>query len=118
MRIEEIKNYPVVLREQGSGTLSALKQMLGKHKIKLSELKVGVRLSGTEALKNFLKEDDCLGFLPKRSLYKELRDKELIIVNVEGLHIKRDFYFIQRHGSDNDGISKTFISFAKPYYDK
>jgi len=118
LRIEEIKNYPVVLREQGSGTLSALKQMLGKQGVKLADLKVGVRLAGTEALKNFLKEDVCLGFLPRRSILKELRDKELVMVNIEGLHIVREFFFIQRHGSDTDGISKTFISFAKSHYDE
>ena len=118
MQIEEIKNYPVVLREQGSGTLAALKQMLSRHGIKLSDLKVGVRLAGTEALKNFLKEDDCLGFLPRRSLLKELRDKELVMVNIEGMHINREFFFIQRQGSGNDELAKTFIKFANSYYDK
>lgn len=118
IRIEEIKNFPVVLREQGSGTLSALKQMLSKHGVKLSDLKVSVRLAGTEALKNYLKEDNCLGFLPRRSLLKELRDKELVMINIEGLHIRREFFFIQRHGTDNEGLTKTFISFAKSYYDK
>lgn len=116
--ILEVKSYPVVLREQGSGTLAALKQALGKHGIRLSDLKVGIRLAGTEALKNFLKEDYCLGFLPKRSLYKELRDKELVEVNIEGLHIQREFYFILRHGSEDDGLTNTFIRFAKSYHDK
>lgn len=118
IRIEEIKSIPIVLREQGSGTLSALKQMLGKHGIKLSDLNVSVRLAGTEALKNFLKEDDCLGFLPGRSVLKELRDKELVMVNIEGLHIQREFFFIQRHGSDNDELIKVFIHFAKAHYNK
>jgi DNA-binding transcriptional LysR family regulator len=114
--VEEIKNFPVALREQGSGTLTALKQALGKHKIKLSDLKVGIRLAGTEALKNFLKEDDCLGFLPRRSLRKELRDGELVLVDITGLHIRREFFFIQRHGADNSGLNKAFINFAKTYY--
>ena len=30
LTVKEIKNYPVVLREQGSGTLEALKYNLGK----------------------------------------------------------------------------------------
>jgi DNA-binding transcriptional LysR family regulator len=116
--VEEIKAIPVALREQGSGTLAALKQALGKHKIKLSELNVGVRLAGTEALKNFLKEDDCLGFLPRRSLLKELRDEELVLIDIEGLHIRREFFFIQRKGSDNNGLNKAFVNFAKAYYNK
>jgi DNA-binding transcriptional LysR family regulator len=116
--VEEIKNFPIALREQGSGTLTALKQALGKNKIKLSDLKVGVRLAGTEALKNFLKEDDCLGFLPKRSLLKELRDEELVLVDIKGLSIRREFFFIQRHGANNSGLNKAFITFAKSYHNK
>lgn len=116
--VEELKNFPVALREQGSGTLTALKQALGKYKIKLSDLKVGVRLAGTEALKNFLKEDDCLGFLPKRSLFKELRDGELVLIDIAGLNIRREFFFIQRHGADNSGLNKAFINFAKSYHNR
>jgi DNA-binding transcriptional LysR family regulator len=114
--IPDLKNLPIALREQGSGTLSALKSSLQKNGVKLSELNVGIRLAGTEALKNFLKEDNCLGFLPRRSLLKELRDGELVAVKIEHLHIVRDFYFIQRQGAADDGISKAFIKFAKMHY--
>lgn len=114
--IQELQQLPVALREQGSGTLAALKSSLQQHGVKLSQLHVSIRLAGTEALKNFLKEDNCLGFLPRRSLLKELRDGELVAVKIDQLHIIRDFYFIQRQGADNDGISRTFIKFAKMRY--
>lgn len=114
--VHELKNYPVVLREQGSGTLSAVKYNLEKNGIKLSDLKVTVRLAGTEALKNFLREDDCLGFLPKGSVLKELRDGELIAVKIEKFQIIRDFFFIQRHGSDNNELNRAFIHLSKMYY--
>ncbi|HEY4150389.1 MAG TPA: LysR substrate-binding domain-containing protein [Chitinophagaceae bacterium] len=116
LSIQDLKKYPIALREQGSGTLSALKASLLKHHIKLSELDVSVRLAGTEALKNFLKEDNCLGFLPHRALLKELRDGELVAVKIEKLHIIRNFHFIQRQGTENDGLNKSFIKFAKAHY--
>ncbi len=111
--INDLKNYPIVLREQGSGTLAAVRYNLEKNGLKLSELQVGVRLGGTEALKNFLIEDDCLGFLPKGSLNNELRDGDLITIRIEKFSITRDFFFIQRHGADNNELNKTFIRFAK-----
>jgi len=113
LHIQEVKQLPVALREQGSGTLAALKASLQKHDIKLSDLDASVRLAGTEALKNFLKEDNCLGFLPRRALLKELRDGELVAVKIDKLHITRDFHFIQRQGTENDGLNKAFIKFAK-----
>lgn len=113
LKIEEIKNYPVVLREQGSGTLAAVKYNLEKAGIKLSELNVSVRLAGTEALKNFLREDNCLGFLPKGSVLKELKDGDLVAVKIENFQITRNFFFIQRHGTDNTELNKAFIRFCK-----
>lgn len=113
LTIQEIKNYPIVLREQGSGTLTALKYNLEKNGIKLSSLKVNVRLAGTEALKNFLREDNCLGFLPKGSILKELRDGDLVALKIEKFQIIRDFFFIQRHGTDNNELNKAFIHFCK-----
>jgi len=113
LTIQEIQHYPVVLREQGSGTLAALKYNLEKHGIKFSDLKVNVRLAGTEALKNFLIEDNCLGFLPKGSVLKELQDGDLVAIKIEKFQIIRDFYFIQRHGTDSNDLNKTFIRFCK-----
>ena len=113
LKIQEIKNYPIVLREQGSGTLAALKYNLEKNGVKLSELNVSVRLAGTEALKNFLREDSCLGFLPKGSVLKELRDGDLVAVKIDNFQIIRNFFFIQRHGTDNTELNKAFIRFCK-----
>jgi len=113
LTFQEIQHYPIVLREQGSGTLAALKYNLEKNGIKLSSLKVSVRLAGTEALKNFLIEDTCLGFLPKGSIIKELRDGDLVALKIEKFQIIRDFFFIQRHGTDNNELNKAFIRFCK-----
>jgi DNA-binding transcriptional LysR family regulator len=112
IKIKDIVGLPVVLREQGSGTLEALKENLRSNGIKMSDLNVTVRLSGTEALKNFLKVDTCLGFLPKGAILKEIENGELQVVKIEGLKIFRDFYFIQRHGSENNDINKIFIKFC------
>ncbi len=68
--LKELPALPLVLREKGSGTLAALLQSLEKIKLRIDDLNVKVRLGGTEALKNFLLESNCLGFLPKRSVLK------------------------------------------------
>jgi DNA-binding transcriptional LysR family regulator len=115
--LEELKAMPVALRERGSGTLEALKFALGKNKMQVSELDVKVRLGGTEALKNFLLESDCVGFLPKRSVLKELKNDELMEINFKKLTIERDFYFIQRKG-ETSALNKKFIHYAQSVYNK
>jgi len=114
-QVKDILNIPLAIRERGSGTLAILKTSLEKHKIKMNDLNVKVRLGGTEALKNFLVESDCLGFLPQRSVIKELKYGELKEISFEGLHIERSFYFIQRKGETSD-LNKTFIRIARSIY--
>jgi DNA-binding transcriptional LysR family regulator len=71
-----------------------------------------VRLGGTEALKNFILADLSLGFLPQRAVKKELKSGELVEINIEGLEIKRDFFFLTRLG-ENFELIKKLIRFSK-----
>jgi len=116
LKITDIPAIPIALRERGSGTLAAVKHALGGKGIKMSELKVSMRLGGTEALKNFLLADDCLGFLPARAVAKELANGDLVRLFIEDLTITRQFYFIQRHGDENHGLNASFIKLAKSHY--
>ena len=115
---EELKDTPVALRERGSGTLSAVEEGLRKCGVSISGLNTKIILGGTEALKNFLLDDTSLGFLPLRSVIKQLKTGELVRVNIPGLHITREFYFVQRQGSENDKINNLFIKLAAQHYNK
>lgn len=116
--IDELKQIPVAIREHGSGTLAALTEALNRHKIKVSDFNTKIVLGGTEALKNFLLDDNCLGFLPLRSVKKELKYGELVKLNIPGLVINREFYFIQRQGSETDKLNALFIKMAVAQYNK
>jgi len=110
--LEELKHYPVALRERGSGTLDSVKAALEEVHMKLSDLRNNISLGGTEALKNFLLVDNCLGFLPLRSVQKELSAGTLKQVFIDNLNIRRQFFFIQRHGSESDPFAQAFVRFA------
>ena len=103
---------PLALRERGSGTLNALLKALSARHIKPAELSVKIRLGGTEALKNFLLADQCLGFMPRPSIVRELEEGDLVEVPVDGLKITRDFFFIRRKGTEDYGLTSNFISYV------
>jgi DNA-binding transcriptional LysR family regulator len=113
--LKEFAAMPLVLREQGSGTLAAVKYALEKKGISMPELNTRVKLSGTEALKNFLREDNCLGFLPRGSIIRELKDGSLTEIKIDQLTIERNFFFIQRSGAGNNEMNKIFIRFCKEH---
>ncbi len=114
----DLKMIPIALRERGSGTLAAVADALAKNNIRINELNTKVVLGGTEALKNFILNDVCLGFLPLRSVNRQLQSKELVRIQIPGLLITREFYFVQRQGSENDKINRFFIKWAQQQYNK
>jgi DNA-binding transcriptional LysR family regulator len=112
LTLKELTKTPIALRERGSGTLNALTKALADHHIKTSDLSVKIRLGGTEALKNFLLADQCLGFMPRPSIIRQLAEGDLVEVPIDGLKIKRDFFFIRRKGTEEHGLTSNFIRFA------
>ena len=92
--------------------MNALLKALSNLHIKPADLSVKIRLGGTEALKNFLLADQCLGFMPRPSIIRQLAEGELVEVPIEGLKITRDFFFIRRKGTEDYGLTGNFINYA------
>ncbi|MBC3541568.1 LysR substrate-binding domain-containing protein [Rufibacter sediminis] len=116
LEVKDLYQVPLALREAGSGTLAVLEEAFLQKGIKLSQLQVRVRLGGTEALKNFVRVDTCLAFLPRQAVVKELASGELVEVKIKDLHVQRTFNFIQRKGTENNAPYKNFIQFMKRQY--
>ncbi|MEP1151661.1 MAG: LysR substrate-binding domain-containing protein [Balneola sp.] len=114
--ISELKKVPLVMRERGSGTLSTLINVLNEKGIKQSDLKIIARLGGTEALKNYILEDEGIGFLSRLAIARELENNRLREIKIEDLVIKRDFYFVMRKGEEMGGFFKSFVEIGKSYY--
>ncbi|TGE07836.1 LysR family transcriptional regulator [Hymenobacter fodinae] len=118
LEARDLLRVPVALRETGSGTLAVLEEALAEKHIKVTDLPVKVRLGGTEALKNFVRVDTCLAFLPRQSVMKELASGELMEVKVRDLNLMRHFDFVQRKGTENNMPYKDFVQFARRYYSR
>jgi DNA-binding transcriptional LysR family regulator len=112
LSLKQFVKTPLALRERGSGTLTALLKSIAALNIKPADLSVKIRLGGTEALKNFLLADQCLGFMPRPSILRQLAEGDLVEVPIEGLKITRDFYFIRRKGTEDNGLTGNFINYA------
>lgn len=112
LTINQLKQIPVVLRENGSGTLEVLETELKRHRLKLSDLNVVMQLGSTESIKLFLENSDCLGFVSIRSITTETAEGKFKVIDINNLKTNRMFQFIQRQGVSG-GIAEDFIRFAK-----
>lgn len=108
---EELLDYPLVLRERGSGTLDVFEKSLQRHDIKLSSLRVLMYLGSTESIKLFLEHTDCLGIVSIRSVIRELSSGQLRVVEINGMPMTRDFSFVLPQGQES-GLAQVFMRFA------
>jgi len=111
---EELKNYPLLMREPGSGTLDVIAHVLKKHDVRLPDLKVEMQLGGSESIKSYLLHSNCMAFLSIHSILKELKNNECKVIDIKGLTIERQFHFILPHAQPSS-LAELFIRFARNY---
>jgi LysR family transcriptional regulator, transcriptional activator of the cysJI operon len=112
---EQLLSIPLVLREAGSGTLDVVHKALDKAGISFKELTTEIRLENTESIKQYLIYSNCAAFLSVHSISKELKNKELSIVDIKGINIYRTFQFIQLHGK-SARLIELFKRFCLTHY--
>ncbi|MFH0735436.1 MAG: LysR family transcriptional regulator [bacterium] len=114
IQLDDLLKVPLLLREPGSGTLEVITHALKSLNIKISQLNTEMQLGSTETIKSYLLNSNCTAFLSIFSILKELKNKEVIIIDVKGLTIERKFHFIQSYG-EVEALPDLFMKFAGRY---
>lgn len=111
---EELLKIPLLLREPGSGTLEVIAHSLKPLGIKISQLQNEMQLGSSESMKLYLANSNAMAFLSIHSILKELQNKDCCIINVKGLNMVRNFYFIRQHGPA-EALPDLFMKFVRHY---
>lgn len=106
----DLASYPLVLREQGSGTLDVLSAALGARGVPLSSLRSYIHLGSTESIKRFLLYTDSIGFVSIRAVRDELATGKLRLIELHDLSLFREFSVVSRQGNQS-GPSADFVDF-------
>lgn len=110
LTLDELRTIPLVLRENGSGTLDVIARALAEHGLKLSDLRVRLHLGSTESIKLYLEHSDCMGIVSVRAVRRELYDGRLRAVDIAGLRMQREFHLVEPQGA-GDGPGALFVRF-------
>ena len=109
---EALCRIPLVLRENGSGTLEVIIAALADRGIRLSQLNVVLRLGSTEGIKGFVRHSDAMAIVSAFSVVDELRSGTLRIVDLDGLTLLRDFVFVHAEAHPAR-LVRQFLDFAR-----
>ncbi|MEG1023467.1 MAG: LysR family transcriptional regulator [Flavobacterium sp.] len=113
--VSDLKSMKFITRERGSGTLEVIEYALKKAGLKFSDLQIEMQLGSTESIKSYLLNSECFAFMSIHAVSKELKNKELMVLDVEELSVERYFYIITLLGK-SDSLSELFIQNMSNHY--
>lgn len=100
VRLEMLKDCPLIARETGSGTRNNFEAALKKTKnMSVANLTVIAELTDTEAIKEAVKNGMGISYISKMAIVDDLATGKLKRLSIQGFpEIKRSFYIISRKG--------------------
>ncbi len=113
--MKKLQQIPLVIRENGSGTLEVLKHYLHENQVQWSDLNIAMQLGSTESIKLYLQSADAIGIVSIRAISKDILLNGFKVIEFDGARINRKFYFV-RIKRVTDNLTNHFIRFAlSPY---
>ena len=95
---EELLNEPIVMREKGSGTNDVVDEALRRQGIKTADLKVSSVMSSSEAIRQAVLAGCGVAFISELAVREDLKNGELVAINLAGISITRTFSLVSRKG--------------------
>lgn len=110
--LQQLAALPLVQREPGSGTRTAVEAALQKAGFDPRGLRVTAQLGSSEAIRRAVLGGAGCAFLSAAAINRELSEGLLRQVTVAGLSISRSFYLVWRRGSTLSPAAGTFMQAA------
>jgi DNA-binding transcriptional LysR family regulator len=98
-----------LVREPGSGTRSLMERVFAEKGLKPA---TPIEMSSTEAIKQGVEAGLGLALLSVHTLEMELALKRLVVLNVEGFPVLRDWYIVHRSGKRLSAVAQAFRDFV------
>ncbi|MFI3303767.1 MAG: LysR family transcriptional regulator [Rikenellaceae bacterium] len=117
LKLDDIPQIPLLIREEGSGTLSVITTALRAKGITRKMLNIKMQLGSSEAILRYLKASRDYAFISIQVAKEHIKRGELSICDVEDLKITRKFRFATLHGQRGRLIN-LFQSFCESHYNK
>ncbi|MFI3292765.1 MAG: LysR family transcriptional regulator [Rikenellaceae bacterium] len=115
LKIEDLTHIPLLIREEGSGTLSVILSALRSKGIGRKDLNINMQLGSSEAILRYVKSSNVYAFVSILVASDHVQRGELNIHEVEGVDIPRQFRYAMLHGQSGR-IMELFKDFCSNNY--
>lgn len=110
--IDFLLDKNLILREEGSATLSIFKNYLDDKNINLRDMNVKIRVENNETIKEFVKNEMGVSVISKVAIKKDIEDGTIVPIYIKDSNLKRKLYYVyntSRYFSRIEEAFKTYI---------
>ena len=112
-KTENLCRAAFIMREQGSGTRTAMLEALSAQGVTSSDLNVVAELGSTEAVRQAVKAGLGVSILSRRAVEDDLRFNLIKHIKAPGLNLKRTFLLVTHGSRTRSPLGEAFIEFLK-----
>lgn len=94
IKLEDLRNEPMILRLPTSNTINLFKNALKEHDFNIDELNVVMEIDNIATIKDLIRRDIGVSVLAKSACLDELRKGKLAVQTIEGLSMTREINFV------------------------
>ncbi len=105
LELKQLKNYRFIFREKGSGTRNIVEKYLKEKGVSITP---SLEINSGRAIAKIVEKTDYLAFVSKLVVQNE---KNIRIIGVKGLRIKREFYIITQKNIRLPKLERIFLNF-------
>ncbi|MGQ9569934.1 MAG: selenium metabolism-associated LysR family transcriptional regulator [Thermodesulfovibrionales bacterium] len=113
LTLKDLIKFPMILREEGSGTRNELEKILETKGITLEDIKIAGVFGSTDAVKQAVKAGLGFSVLSKLSVTDELKHKILKEIKLTDIQMKRKFYIVTHKKRTLPFLYNTFLQHIK-----
>jgi len=110
MTLDQLLSADIISRERGSGTRQAIERRFAENGLQLNPL---MEFEDSEAIKLAAISGLGIAYLPIQSMRLELAARELVILNVQGFPLKRQWYAMHHRAKHLSRVAERFLEFLQ-----
>ena len=114
--VDELRDQPFILREEGSGTRRSVEAALSKAGLALPKENVRLILGSTQAILQAVEQGLGLGFVSARAASRAEADGHLACVTLAGVDLGRDLYRAFQPQRAGDPVVARFLGFTRSQF--
>lgn len=112
LSLEELRQAPLIIREEGSATRDTLERTLGSAGLGLSDLNVVMELYSVQSIKAAVEAGHGVSILPRLAVKTELFNKTMLRLQIENLSFSQPIHIVYKR-KKRPPVAVDFINFMK-----